>query len=199
MAKLFPIVSCALLFFAAYGCSSSKSGTTTAESEPPPTASPKSPCAFDRTLTSGATTVRVLVPASQSCSVGTISFEANVSGNDKTFSHDRDGTVADAWLLDLDGNGALDLVVATRSAGSGSYGNLVVYEASAAGFEERTYSVLSEEQMKKYRGKDNFTVVDGVLYRSVPLYEEGDPLANPTGGMVKYRYSFETMGWTEAP
>jgi len=183
---------------AAHGCSSSKPAEPASEPATAQTPPAASPCAFDRTLTNGETTVRVSVPPDQACSIGTVEFVASFPGGvPATFSHERDGTVTDAWLLDLDGNGALDVAVATRAAGSGSYGYVVIYELAGGMFQEKRLTPLTDDQRKNYRGSDHFEVVEGVLHRSFPLYGKDDPLAAPSGGTALYRYAFDKGRWVE--
>ncbi len=180
------------------GCSSTQSSTTDTTMSTPSTA--QSPCAFSRTLTEGTTTVQVVVSPEEACSIGTVRFTITQAGSSPAeVSHDRDGTVVDAWLLDLDGNGTLDVAAATRSAGSGGYGAIVWYELSDQGAEERELIELTQDQREKYRGRDQYTVVSGVLYREFPLYEPGDVLAEPSGGTIRYQYDFDGGVWVLAP
>ena len=56
---------------------------------------------------------------------------------------------------------------------------------------------LAEAQRVGYMGHDHFEVVDGVLWRSFPLYANGDANAAPTGGTRRLRYDFDEHRWVE--
>ena len=104
-----------------------------------------------------------------------------------------------AWLVDLENDGLLDLVVTITSAGSGSYGTVTMYQKRGNQFVSRPLAPLSPppnpDASKEYRGHDAFEVKDGHLFWSFPLYEANDSNANPTGGVARHRYSLADEKW----
>jgi hypothetical protein len=146
----------------------------------------------------GEATARVTVPDGEARSIGT--FVAAVTlpdGSTRIVEGERDGSVAGTWLCDLTGDGELELVVVTTSAGSGSYGAVSVFRQQAGGFVPVPVADLSASQTEGYMGHDEFAIREGRLVRSFPRYLEGDPNANPTGGTVRLAYSFASEEWIE--
>lgn len=142
------------------------------------------------------TTARVWIPTNEPRSLGT--YRAEVEWPDGTTDRieaDRDGMIADVWLADLESDGALELVVALASAGSGSYGSVHVHRRRDGAYGLVPLAELEEAERAGYMGHDVFTVEEGRLYRTFPRYEEGDPNASPSGGRVRLRYSFAENAW----
>lgn len=104
---------------------------------------------------------------------------------------DRD-PVADVLTADLDGNGFDEIYVVTRSAGSGSYGNVLGFASN----NDRSLSMIHLPEAREedrpfdgYRGHDVFTLEGGKLVRTFTVYREGDPNAAPTGGTRRVLYA----------
>lgn len=100
-----------------------------------------------------------------------------------------------AFVADIDGNGFEDLFIITRSAGSGSYGEIL----GVASNNDKSYSVISVEEIKKadmksgkmfegYMGHDSIYTEKEVLVREFPVYKPSDTNNNPTGGKRKVFY-----------
>jgi len=146
----------------------------------------------------GEATARVTVPEGEARSIGT--FVAAVTlpdGSTRIVEGDRDGSVAGTWLCDLTGDGELELVVVTTSAGSGSYGAVSVFRQSVDDFVPVPVADLNPSQSEGYMGHDEFAIRGGRLLRSFPRYLEGDPNADPTGGTVRLAYSVASEEWIE--
>ena len=107
----------------------------------------------------------------------------------------RDGMVDGIWLTDLLGDASPELVVAVSSAGSGTYGTIHIYERGESGLERVSLPDLTESQRAGYMGHDVFAVEAGSLWRSFPVYVDGDANADPTGGVARFRYSFADSSW----
>jgi hypothetical protein len=145
------------------------------------------------------TSARVWIPVNEPRSVGTYRGEVVWSdGSTLLLEAERDGMISDVWLADLTGNGSPELVVASQSAGSGSYGSVDVYRRSGDAMLRLEISPLKREQREGYMGHDSFLVERDTLYRSYPVYLEGDPNAGPTGGRARLRYSFAEGLWVPA-
>jgi hypothetical protein len=140
--------------------------------------------------------VRVWIPVNEPRSIG--SYRAEVErpdGTADTIEAQRDGMISGVWLADLDKNGILELVVATSSAGSGTYGSVHVYQRRRGSFAPLGLATLNERQRDGYMGHDVFAVEDDCLYRSYPVYVEGDTNAAPTGGKAVFWYSIADSAW----
>jgi hypothetical protein len=71
-----------------------------------------SPCSSARTLQQDGVRVSVSVAPGEPCSVGTFDIVASFrDGGTQRFQAERDGTIANVWLVDLTADGALDLVI----------------------------------------------------------------------------------------
>ncbi len=154
--------------------------------------------AYDYTATvrDGGVTARLWVPAGESGSEGT--WQAEIAFPDSAAQQirgERDGTIANVWLRDLGGDGTLDLIVTTTSAGSGSYGSAAVYAVAAAGIAKRELAPFDAAGAPGYRGHDAFSILNGELRRSYPIYKDGDANASPSGGLARYRYDFSENRW----
>ena len=111
-----------------------------------------------------------------------------------------DGSVTDAEVADLNADGSPEIYVFTRSAGSGSYGNVIAYAANNKKSLSRiSLPDLSDDAKasKGYMGHDEFAVVENVLARRFPLYQQGDSNAKPSGGtrQIQYKLHAGEAGW----
>jgi hypothetical protein len=157
----------------------------------------------DFEASNGGTRASVAVPDGEDASIGTyvLSIAAEsvqgARGGRQTITGERDGTLTGLWVEDITGDGEPEVVVAIAAAGSGSYGSCHVYSDSGGRFDRVELSPLTDEQRAGFMGQDVFEVVDGVLYRTFPVYVSGDPNARPSGGLLGYRYDFGTAAWVE--
>jgi len=139
---------------------------------------------------------RVWMPVNEPRSTGTYRGEIVwQDGTSHSVSAKREGMLGDVWLADLCGDGTPELVVTCASAGSGSYGTVDVYRYEAGRVVEVDVAPLDAEQSTGYMGHDSFFIDDGRLYRSHPVYADGDPNAEPTGGQSSFWYSFADSTW----
>lgn len=111
-----------------------------------------------------------------------------------------EGTVAGAEIGDLDGNGFPEVYVYVNSAGSGSYGSLVAYAVNNAKSITPIYLPPIAEDAKAgkgYMGHDEFSLLEGVLGRRFPVYQEGDANAQTSGKIrqIQYRLVAGEAGW----
>jgi hypothetical protein len=139
---------------------------------------------------------RVWIPINEPRSIGT--YRVDVSWSDGTSDRaegQRDGMVAGVWLADLTGDDAPETVVAVSSAGSGTYGSVHVYGRLDGELTRLQMGALVDSQAVGYRGHDVFSVEDGRLCRSYPVYREGDANAAPSGGEARFWYSFSDGRW----
>ena len=142
---------------------------------------------------------RVWMPVNEPRSIGT--YRAEIVWQDGTrcsFSGAREGMLSNVWLADLCGDGAPELVVTCASAGSGSYGTVDVYRHDSGGMVQVDVAPLDVERATGYMGHDSFFIDGGRLYRSYPVYADGDKNAEPTGGESALWYSFADSTWVHA-
>ena len=120
------------------------------------------------------------------------------SGKRATARMDRDGTITGAWAADLDRDGKFEVLVATRSAGGGSYGKLSIHSWTGSNLKKRSVPELSASQLKGYRGQDTFTVSRNALYRSYPTFTQksNDPARRT--GMKSLRLNLPRFRWEAA-
>ena len=120
--------------------------------------------------------------------------------DDSTYSYwaisgERDGGIVDCWLTDLDLDHLSEVVLATRSAGSGSYGTLIIHELGDDGrFRQIRFPELPKKLSTGYMGHDSFTVEDDRIVRTFPIYQRGDPNAAPSGGVREVEYIMKNDG-----
>ena len=109
----------------------------------------------------------------------------------KSFELEIEGKVTDAQVADLNSDGFPELLIFTQSAGSGSYGNVIAFSANGAKSMSRVYfqPVNENAKLKKgYMGHDTFLINESALIQEFPIYKEGDPNSNPTGGVRRIQY-----------
>jgi hypothetical protein len=104
-------------------------------------------------------------------------------------SGERDGAISECWLTDLDKDGRSEIIIAMRSAGSGSYGAVIVHELDHRGkFRQIPFPGLPEKLSAGYMGHDSFEVENDRIVRAFPIYQPGDPNAAPSGGVRVIEY-----------
>lgn len=110
----------------------------------------------------------------------------------------RDGTIVDAWMLDLDGNMFPEIAVWTRSAGSGSYGKVHLFTLENAKL--RRLDIVEPDSIVStgYQGHDRFAISQNRLQRSFPIYKDSDLASRPSGGTRHLLYSFSRHAWENA-
>ena len=166
---------------------------------PAATAAPAGPKAFDKTLSLQGIGFRV-VSANQGSINRVVITPTGLTRDYTPVSREVDGTVTGAEVADLNGDGAPELYVYVRSAGSGSYGSVVAYGVSQRRSLGEVYLLPISEDVdasKGYMGHDRFAVIGDRLVRYFPLYRPGDRNAEPTGGsrQVAYRLAPSEAGW----
>ena len=109
----------------------------------------------------------------------------------KNFELEIDGVVTDAHVADLNSDGFPELLIFTQSAGSGTYGKVIAYSANGAKSMSQVYFPPTSENPKLnkgYMGHDTFLINESTLIQEFPIYKEGDPNSNPSGGIRRIQY-----------
>lgn len=99
------------------------------------------------------------------------------------------------FLSDLDEDGFDEIYLITQSAGSGSYGHVYAYVSQG----DKSLMVIDTENLNSidrktdlflgYRGHETYMVKEGSLVITLPVYNEMDSNAEPTGGTKEIHYS----------
>ena len=159
-----------------------------------------SPCRASvarRALEEAPPQLELRIPADEAASTGT--YAVVVRWADRPADRiegERDGSVEKLWFHDLDGDRRDEVLVVTRSAGSGGYGALQAWSRDAQShWQPLEVPDLHPHQAAGYMGHDVFTLVEGVLWREFPVYREEDPNARPTGGQARLRFDPSEWKW----
>lgn len=154
---------------------------------------------FDRTLSLQGLTFHVT--CDQSGSLNRLKIQPQgLKGKNAVIEANADGTVTDAEVADLNGDGFPEIYIYVTSAGSGSYGSLIAYGSNKNLSLTEIYLPPLEENPKAlvgYQGHDEFRVVENALVRRFPIYKKNDSQARPTGGtrQVQYHLVAGEAGW----
>ena len=105
----------------------------------------------------------------------------------------RDGRLEEIWIDDIDENGRLDVIINTRSAGSGGYCIIDIYEMNRNKLIKKEF--ILPTNFDGYMGHDSFSINNKKLIRSYPFYRPSDSNANPTGGQSIWIYDFKKKAW----
>jgi hypothetical protein len=107
----------------------------------------------------------------------------------------RDGSIIKYWVLDMNNHRDMEIIVWIRSAGSGAYGYLDVFEFDGKKLKSIKVSSPPKELLLGYRGRDYFTVQKDGIIRNFPIYTEQDTMSNPTGGKRTLKFLFKKKKW----
>lgn len=105
-----------------------------------------------------------------------------------------DGTIVDTEIVDLDSDSFPEILIYTRSAGSGSYGDVIGFSVnngksmSRIAFNNVTNNKIASQG---FMGHDQFKIIETSLVQRFPIYNEGDTNSNPTGKIRQIQYKLE--------
>jgi hypothetical protein len=151
---------------------------------------------FDRSYSYKGFKVRVAEGPGEARSIGTYTITlVSPDGKVTVAKEHRDGTVQEAWVADPSGEGGVEVVIATQSSGSGSYGALAVFRWTGTSLMPLNVADLSLEQKRGYRGHDVFRLDRGRVVRTFPVYRPNDPNARASGGTRRLVYDFQHNKW----
>jgi len=103
--------------------------------------------------------------------------------------------VVSAWVADLRRDGHVEVITAMQSDGTGSYGSLLMFVWTSAGLRRHPVAALSQSQARGYMGHDRFSLDNGNIHRTFPIYAPTDPNCCPTGGVRRLVYDFGRSRW----
>jgi hypothetical protein len=129
-------------------------------------------------------------PNGESLSTLTITTEGFASNTPIILETNK---LSNYFYVDLDNDGAEELIITTVSQGSGSYGDVALFtSASSSMLLPITIPELTEELTEKngifegYMGHDSFYVIGNNLVREFPTYTKNDTNSEPTGPRKMY-------------
>lgn len=134
-------------------------------------------------------------------SIGSVTITpTGLKGDNSPITRETDGLVELAEVGDLNVDGAPEIYVYTRSAGSGSYGGLIAYSANAKkSLSEIHLPPITDDPKASegFKGHDEFRVVENTLVRRFPVYRQGDTNAAPAGAtrQLQYKLDAREAGW----
>ena len=143
---------------------------------------------------------------SRKLSLNNFSFEISLTGkqlsiqpsglaidNTKVVKH-IEGTITNAEIGDLNGDGFPEILVYVTSDGSGSYGTVIGYSVNnGKSISEITMPNVSDnpEANKGYMGHDEFAIVENSFCQRFPIYNPQDTNSNPTGKTRQIQYKLK--------
>jgi hypothetical protein len=131
------------------------------------------------------------VPDGESCATGNYRVVITYpGGKTSVLSGRRDGTIEGVWLVDLDRNGKLDVIVPMASTASGSQGNVSIFRQTADGFFKVPVAGLDPDLRTMYGGHDRFEITaDGRLVRAFTVVGTAPPVE------IRAEYSLAENKW----
>jgi hypothetical protein len=143
---------------------------------------------------------------SRKLSLNNISFEINLTGKQLTIqpsglSVDNtkvikqiEGTITNAEIGDLNGDGFPEVLVYITSDGSGSYGTVIGYSVNNGKSMSEIFmpNIADNPKANKgYMGHDEFAIVESTLCQRFKTYNPEDTNSNPTGKMRQIQYKLK--------
>lgn len=111
-----------------------------------------------------------------------------------------DGTITGAEIADLNSDGSPEIYIYTRSAGSGSYGNVIGISTNKMKSASDIYMppITDDKKLSAgYQGHDEFSVIERSLGRRFPIYKRGDTNNAAKGGLrqIEYKLTAGEASW----
>jgi hypothetical protein len=112
------------------------------------------------------------------------SYIVTISSNGRLITEvtgDRDGTLQDCWMANIDADENAEVLLTSKSVGSGGYANLYVYRFDGNQLQLVELPAPAPGLLGGFQGRDWYEVSDGTLIHRFPIYEEDDPNCCPEG------------------
>lgn len=98
-------------------------------------------------------------------------------------------------IADFNEDGQPEVYAFDHSASSGNYGRILGFSFTPQGtWSEITVDELSPETQKGYKGRDQFRIEAGKIFRVFPVYDGNDVDSKPTGKEMTIIYTLEKKG-----
>jgi hypothetical protein len=127
------------------------------------------------------------------------SYQVVVSDDSRTLARlevNRDAILVHAWITDLDTDGAFEIVVATGQHDGANGSAVDIHEWSPYRLASTQTPRLSGVAEDGYQGYDQFSVTDGRLQRSYPIFQLQDGILVPSGAMRLFDYNVAENVWS---
>lgn len=108
---------------------------------------------------------------------------------------DRDGTIQDCWMTNIDADEDAEVLLFSKSAGSGGYAQLYAYRFDGEELQRIELPPPDSDLMGGYQGRDSYELIDGTLFRRFPIYQEDDPNCCPEGDDRVIEFDSATSAW----
>ena len=143
---------------------------------------------------------------SKKLALNTIAFEINVTDkklsiqpsgltiDNAKISKEIEGTVTNAEIGDLNGDGFPEILVYITSDGSGSYGSIVGYSVNDGKSMSEIFmpDIFNNPKASKgYMGHDEFAIVENSFCQRFKTYNPQDSNSNPTGKTRQIQYKLK--------
>jgi len=109
----------------------------------------------------------------------------------------RDGTVQNCWMANIHGDENPEVLIFTKSAGSGGFAELQAFEFDGENLQVVELPEPESDLMDGYQGRDWYDIAGGSLIRKFPLYLEDDANCCPAGGSRILELDAVSKSWKE--
>ncbi|MGE4615180.1 MAG: PliI family lysozyme inhibitor of I-type lysozyme [Planctomycetota bacterium] len=120
-----------------------------------------------------------------------------------TLKRPRDGFIEQVIFLDPDGDGICSATICIRSAGSGSYLQILHYDLSINGVQSEgkwsDLTAIPEHLSVGFIGHDTIERQSEMLVRAFPIHLDGDTNAAPSGETRSLIWDFNSGRWRPDP
>jgi hypothetical protein len=110
-----------------------------------------------------------------------------------TTTGDLQGSIVDVYNTDMDLDGNPEIIIQAKGIDTNNYTNVYAFEFSSSKADKLDFPRLTKTQRQGYRGRDNFYVQDGKLYREFPLFGAD---AKPSGQKRLLEYGLRDNSFT---
>lgn len=108
---------------------------------------------------------------------------------------ERDGMIQDCWMTNIDADESAEVLLFSRSAGSGGYAQLYAYKFAGDQLQPMELPDPDPNLMEGYQGRDSYEFTDGKLFRKFPIYLQDDSNCCPGGGDRVIEFDSATNAW----
>jgi len=108
---------------------------------------------------------------------------------------ERDGEIQDCWMANIDADENAEVLIFSKSAGSGGYAQLQIYQFDGTDLQTAELPEVDASLMDGYQGRDWYELSGGKLLRHFPLYREEDANCCPEGGNRVIEYDGVSRSW----
>jgi hypothetical protein len=99
-----------------------------------------------------------------------------------------DGKLKEVFNTDMDTDGNPEIIIYYTKNDQYHTAQVLCFEFTGANANKIRFTDLSNKTLKQYRGKDQFFVKEGMLYRSIELFDEADKEGKKAIGKKNIRY-----------